>query len=289
MKGRAQHTMRWVRGYAVAAVLLAALIAGWGLSASILSSPELLVREVEIQGLIYLSEERVLARAELDRPKSTLNVQSERVVALLQQDPWIRSVQVKRPRREVLRIVIEESTPRVIVATPTLMLADEGGQVIDHVVSMYEHLPLLTGATRKLSAAEDEISAHFDRRTLALSRGMGGAALENDLDEALDLEVVRYAVNVLDLWEEFIQNERWPIHELGWDAAEGFTLWIGEGVELKLGHRDFEKRVERARGALDIDSDLLEDLARVDVRPNARAVLRFAVASSAANAEESDD
>lgn len=289
MNGQAQQPMRWVRVYAVVAVLVAALIAGWGISASILSSPELLIREVEIQGLNYLSEERVLQRAELDRPQSTLNVQSDRVVALLQNDPWIRSVQLQRPRREVLRIVIEEAVPRVIVATPTLMLADERGHVIDDVVPLYEHLPLLVGATRKLTPAEGEASALFDQRTLALSRGMGGTAIENDLDEALDLEVVRYAVNVLDLWEEFAQHRRWPIRELGWDAAEGFTLWIGEDVELKLGHRDFRERVARARGALAIDPDVLERLVCVDVRPHARAVLRFGAPSSPTNHEGNDE
>lgn len=289
MKGRAQHPMRWVRGYAIVAVLLAALIAGWGISASILSSPELLIRDVEIQGLKYLSEQDVLKRADLDQPKSTLKVQSDKVVALLQNDPWIRSVQLQRPRREVLRIVIQEATPRVIVATPTLMLADERGEVIDHVVPMYEDLPLLIGATRKQSPAEDEVHALLDQRTLALSRGMGGAAIESDLDEALDVEVVRYAVNVLDLWEQHGLHRQWPIQELGWDAAEGFTPWIGDDVELKLGHRDFEERVERARAALEDDPEVLKNLVRVDVRPNARAILRFSVTSSSANPEGSDD
>lgn len=282
MKGATQHPMRWIRAYAVVAVLLAALVAGWALSASILSSPELLIREVEIDGLVYLSDEDVLARASLDRPTSTLKVQRDIVVARLQNDPWIRSVQLQRPRREKLRIVIEESTPRLIVATPTLMLADAQGKIIDDVVPMYEHLPLLTGATRKQPAKDTGANNNFDPRLLALSRGLGGATVDDELEEALDVDVVRDAVYVLDTWKKYAQHTPWTIQEVLWNPAEGFTLWLSQGVELTLGHREFDARLQRASIALDIDTEAIDTLVRVDVRPSARAVLRFDVATPTA-------
>src|SRR5699024_6464015 len=100
--------------YAILAILLAALVAGWALSSSILASPSLLIEAVEVKGLVYLNKDDVLQRADLDQPKSTLKVQNEEVLARLLADPWIDQVQLQRPRREVLRIVIQEAKPRVV-------------------------------------------------------------------------------------------------------------------------------------------------------------------------------
>lgn len=271
------HTVRWVRLYAIGAVLLAALIAGWALSSSILASPELLLQDVEVHGLRYLSKEDVLRIADLDQPKSTLKVKNERVLTRLQQHAWIRTVDLERPRRETLRIVIEEATPRVIVATPSLMLADASGIVIDHVVPMYSDLPLLTGATRKIGEREDAAKNPADSHLLALSRSLGGAAIERELEEAIDVAIVRDAVRVLDLWKQLPHARTSPIVELAWDAAQGFTLWLDGAVVIKLGHRDFESALARAHVALQRAKDAKMPLARIDVRAPHRAVLRFDV------------
>lgn len=286
MSAQDAHTMRWVRAYAVLAILLAALIAGWALSSSILASPSLLIDEVEVQGLVYLQKEDVLQRADLDQPKSTLKVQNEEVLARLMADPWIDNVQLQRPRREVLRIVIKEATPRVIVATPDLMLADAQGTVIDHVVSMYEDLPLLTGATRKLEEKDGEQKSNVDENLLALSRSLGGTPVEQDLEEAVDKAITRDAVEILDAWTEMKQHRTWPIDELSWDAAEGFTAWLDGRVELKLGHRDFEERLHRAISALEMDADDTYPLTRIDVRSPQRAVVRFDVSEGSEGEHE---
>jgi len=280
MKSSEAHTIQWVRLYAIGAVLLAALIAGWAISSSILSSPDLLIQDVEVQGLQYLTQDDVLQIADLDQPKSTLKVQNEDVIARLHASPWIRAVTLERPRRETLRIVIEEATPRVIVAAPALMLADASGTIIDHLVAMYEDLPLLTGATRTIDDDGTPEYPPIDHRLLALSRGLGGTPIERELDTAIDVAIVRDAVRILDAWKDLPQTRRWPIDELGWDAAEGFTLWMAKRVEVKLGHRDFESALQRTHAALHAAQDAPRALTRVDVRSPSRAVVRFDVQAS---------
>lgn len=277
MKPQDAHTMRWVRAYAILAILLAALVAGWALSSSILASPSLLIEAVEVKGLVYLNKDDVLQRADLDQPKSTLKVQNEEVLARLLADPWIDQVQLQRPRREVLGIVIQEAKPRVVIATPTLMLADASGTVIDHVVPMYEDLPLLTGATRKLEDRDTPEKTGVDDSFLALSRGMGGTPVDQELEEAVDKAIVRDAVGVLDAWRDLKQHRAWPIDELSWDAGDGFTVWLDGRVELKLGHRNFEERLQRAISALEMAEDETYPLTRIDVRSAQRAVVRFDV------------
>lgn len=278
------QTIQWVRAYAIGAVLLAALIAGWATSSSILASPDLLIQNVEVQGTKYLTHEDVLQIAGLDQPKSTLKVQNEDVLARLQSSPWIRSVTLERPRRETLRIVIKEASPQVIVATPSLMLADATGTIIDHQVPMYEHLPLLTGATRTLNKNGSAEQPAFDQHLLALSRGLGGTPLERELEHAIDVAIVRDAVRILDAWKKLPQTRRWPINELAWEPSEGFTLFVAKHIEIKLGRRDFVPALDRAHAAIYAAHELPRTITHIDVRSPARAVVRFDVQ----NAKEDD-
>src|SRR5690625_1143604 len=288
MKRGDAHIVRWVRVYAIGAVLLAAMIACWALSSSILNSPELLIQEVEVRGLRYLTQEDVLKIADLHQPKSTLKVHNDEVLQRLGQSRWIRSVELERPRRETLRIILEEATPRVIVATPSLMLADAQGTIIDAVVPMYQDLPLLTGATRTIVAEKKPVPAAPDRHLLALSRSLGGTPIERELEEAVDAAVVRDAVQILDIWEALPRTQAWPIEEFAWDAAEGFTLRVAHQVSVKIGHRNFEDALKRAHVAFESAADTSAKIVRIDVRSPSRAVVRFDVQDVAKNQGEGE-
>lgn len=266
--------MRRLRFVAILAVFIAAILAGWAISTSMRSSKQLLIQRVDIEGLNHLQREDVLALAELDTPKSTLNVQKRWMEARLRTSPWIDHVEVHQPGRESLTIRITEAVPRVIVATPQLMVASEQGQIIDQLTPRYNTLPLVTGASRKLPS--DEAREAIDPETYALSRGLG-SALSHDFDfDVVDVGVVRDAVRLIDGWQALDKEQRWGVKEVSWEAAEGFAMVVGDGVDLVVGSRDFDQRLRHAHSAL-MTADHARSAAveRIDVRPDQRAVLRF--------------
>lgn len=273
MKRGSEHDARLVRTFAVVALLIAAVVAGWALSVSMLSSRELLIKQIDIEGLDHLRREEVLALAGLDRPRSTFNVVRTETAERLLTSAWIRSVEIKRPGREILRIELQEAIPRLIVAAPELVLVDEEGRAIDQISARYEGLPLLTGASRKIPSSEDR--EQVDPETLALSLGLGGPFAEAFDMEVVDGGVVRDAVKLVDTWATLHSSAAWPIRELGWHAAEGFTMVVGGQVEILLGHRDYAERLARADAAFKSAHAQLARLERMDVRPKARAILRF--------------
>jgi len=275
MKLGGEQGAKLVRTVAVVAFLIAAAVGGWAMSRAMLGSKDLLVKEIQVVGHSHLQRDEVLTLAGLDRPKSTLQLNKEAVRARLLANPWVQSAEVLRPGREIVRIELVESIPRLILAAPHLVLVDAEGRVIDRASPAYEHLPLLTGASRKLPSKSDE--AQVDPQTLELSRGLGGALVQDFSHEIVDGGVVRDAVSMVDVWQQLDEAKAWPVIELSWDPAEGFTMVVGTDVDVDivLGHQELKGRLLRAYASLEAAHTQTDRLERVDVRPSARAVLRF--------------
>lgn len=265
-----------VRAYTIAAILIAALVGGWAIASAITSSPELLIHHVEVEGLQHLTENDVLAQAGLDKPTNVLNVNLQDVSHKLQENPWIRSVQLQKRGRDSLHIGIQEVTPRLIVATPTPMLADEQANIIDTLRAPYEHLPLLTGAMQSVSSdAEEDILSIEERKMHLLAAGDAVHAENHHQRQTIDQDVIREALALLDQWAIYDRAQQWPIREIGWDNAEGFSVVVGHQLEIMLGRQQLHQSISKAWRVLRAQDTHKNQWARLDVRAHRRAVLTY--------------
>lgn len=277
MTTRRTRDERLVRSAIVLAVCVMAIVSGWAVAGRLRSSRELLVRDVRVEGNRYLSEAEVLALAGFDRPRSTVDLDRDVIVARLGRSPWVMSSTVLRPGRDSVVLVLEESVPRVVVAAPHLLLVDGTGRVIDRATARDRALPLLTGAARLVPDGVDADALDPDSADLARSLGEPVGAEGHAV--VVDGGVVRDAVAALDSWmglEGYAPSL--SVREIAWSAAEGLSFVLVSGVEIKIGDRDTAQRLRRAQVALSQASGSSSGgvVQRVDVRGERQAVLRFA-------------
>lgn len=285
MTNRRASDERLVRLAIVVAVCAMAIVSGWAVAGRLRSSRELLVREVRVEGNHYLSEADVRALAGFERPRSTVDLDRELVIARMQRSPWVVASDVQRPGRDIVVLSIVEAVPRVVVAAPHLLLVDATGRVIDRATERDRALPLLTGAARLVPQGVE--SDALDPESAELARSLGEPVTAENHAVVVDGGVVREAVSALDAWNALAPTPDAHVREIAWSAAEGLTLILVSGVELKLGDRDKEQRLRRARVALREASAASSHgvVQRIDVRGDRQAVVRFAAPLNASDEE----
>ena len=124
------------------------------------------VRDVEVRGVRYLTDDAVRARLALAEGTSVW-VDTEPLRDRLLADPLIRDVVIRRQVPHGLRVEVEERTPIALAPTPTLEPIDADGY----------RLPLFPEDVRSLVQEVEHLMAAdtlFLQRVSSVRRGKGG-------------------------------------------------------------------------------------------------------------------
>lgn len=123
------------------AVLLALLFVVW----TVLWSPLLNVRDVQLRGARHTSATEVIRVLDLASGTNLLRLSTEAVEARVAELPWVRSAKVSRVLPDTLRIKIDEREAAMVLSLGAAnWIVDDTGRVLD--TGKRESLPVLSGA-----------------------------------------------------------------------------------------------------------------------------------------------
>jgi cell division protein FtsQ len=201
------------------AVVASIFGAGWAALRWITTTPRLAIDEITIAGNDRATEPELLSLLGITPGENLLVADLAGAHARLAAHPWVRSVAVARRFPQGLEITIVERQPLALVDLDRLYLLDERGEVFKRALPGDPlDLPVITGLPRGDWAERPEEA-------------------RQRLDEAL---------HALGAWGERERSRSLPVAEVHLDEGEGVTLYLGDrGPAVKLGHGDFERKLER--------------------------------------------
>jgi cell division protein FtsQ len=130
--------------FAVLLVLISvSLIAGYRF---ILSSPYLLLKQVEIRGVDTTIQNDLMRLGGLQSEISLLALNLSHIKQMMQQHPWIQSVQLERRFPHTLIVYAEKEIPWAAVVMDKLYYLNRNGKVFKEITEQGEiDLPVITG------------------------------------------------------------------------------------------------------------------------------------------------
>lgn len=186
-----------------------------------MSSEYFALAYVDVEGLVYLDEDALLAAAEDIAGEHIFNVHPRRLEATIATLPFVAAVEVERRLPDRLYIAITEYEPVAIVVDDGFWLADGYGEVflsLDMSLSEGElwQLPLISGLTRA------------------------------DLSTWQGREDFASALQVYRVYHEMGLDELQSVSEVHVDRVMGISIIVGEtGTEVRLGRGRWRERLER--------------------------------------------
>jgi cell division protein FtsQ len=206
-----------------AALAFGVVSAGWH---ALLQAPALALSRVEVVGNQRVSADEVRQNSGLALGANLFRIDLGRAAQALAENPWIRSVSLRRHWPDSVVIAIEERRAGAAVDLGgRLYLADDRGEVFKRASPQDGlDLPLLTGLSRTRFIAD---------RAGVQQQILTSLTLLSDLDPTALREA----------------------SEVHWDEDLGVTLYLGpDAVAVHLGESDFEGKLERyARARSELD------------------------------------
>ncbi|WP_373044210.1 cell division protein FtsQ/DivIB [Vulgatibacter sp.] len=203
--------------------LLAAVAAvcggGWAAIRWVTTTPRLAIVDFEISGNDRAREGEIRQLLGIAPGENLLLADLGSAHDRLLDHPWIREVSLERRFPQGVDIAVVERQPKALVDLGHLYLLDERGEAFKRAQPGDPlDLPVITGLPR-----EDWSDKPEETRLR--------------LDEAL---------HALGAWAERERSRSLPVAEVHLDEGEGVTLYLGErGPAVKLGHGDFERKLDR--------------------------------------------
>ncbi len=167
-------------GRAMLGILALALLAGLGVGLFesytwLTEHPFFALRTITVTGNVRLSEEEVLALAEVQPGVNSLAVNIREVEEKVLQNPWIESVSVARQFPDTLALEVKEKSPTFWMQSgEKLYYVDAAGRAIAPVdMNRFTSLPLLAvdqGAMEDLRLLPD-LLAMLDKKTMPFATG----------------------------------------------------------------------------------------------------------------------
>lgn len=236
--------MLWVLG--VLAVLAGTAWAGrW-----FFRSPHFAVATLEVSGQRRLTREAIETVADITLGVNLFAVDTKAVVARLESLPLIRRAQVTRILPNRVSIEVEERRPFSLVHAGALHWIDEEGVDLGlETRAVAVEAPLLSGL------GPDDLGT---ARRAPSDRAVLGVALQRLL---------------LRSQSPLLQQ----IAEIDVGRPEGPVLYTVNGIEVRLGHDDWESRLGRLQGVLAQLTASGEAVTAVDLRFRDQIVLKTAV------------
>jgi cell division protein FtsQ len=243
----------------LAAVILAA---GFSIFRFAYSAGLLTLRNISIDGSRHSDPANLENIVRRDFPANILRIDLRQLRSRLEQEPWIRRIEIRRILPSTLKIHVQERVPSVIAEIGgELELLDNEGILLDHYNRDYGKLdvPVFCGL-----------------------RG-GDAASYRVLQED-NSSRVRVGVQVLTELATGSPDYTRALSEVDLsDPANVKVLLVNDTAEVLLGDRDFLKRFQMFMSNLPQYQDLKsqgKDIATVDLRFDSQIVyrLRYSVA-----------
>ena len=203
-----------------------------------------LVQDVQVDGLVQLDRDAVLAASGLDRPRNVLTCRAGRIEHAVASLPWVRGVDARVSLEGRIHISVTEATAWGIVALDDLMLVDaDGGLIRPWIPTDDPALPVIVGV---------------------------------GFDGDVDPHAFADARHVVESWDAHFDTADTVLRELHVHPVHGYRVIRADGVEVRLGSDRLDARLARVAEvdavlgaeAQDATRILLEgdDLQRVSVR-----------------------
>ena len=188
----------------LAAVVIAALVLGAKLLAR-----QFNVKEIIVSGNYHLDKDNIVKSMNIKKGKPLLDIRSADINERLRENPWIKSVALKKQFPGTLLIKVEEAVPRALLSIrKKLYIIDDEGNILERIKG--ESIPFLP-VIKEVSPKN-----------------------KKDISEALKL--------IASLSEKNILSSRESI-EIG---TESYGLFINmDGEFIKVGYGDYSEKFER--------------------------------------------
>ena len=208
---------RWRRTLLALLALAALGGAAWAGRWYVTHARHFALREVRVTPLVHVSAEAILARANVPVGGNLFAIDRDVVARAVAQEPWVKTVHVRRELPSALVLDVTEREPACVVALGALYLADESGNAFkratpDEAVA----LPVITGVAR------EEYLTQPDRAR----------------------ELIAQALTAIRTWRAL--PGRAPLGELHIDRIAGVTAYTAGGVGVRIGAVD-DTLAERLR------------------------------------------
>lgn len=238
----------WLARVAVASAVVAGVAgvgaAGWHW---LTTSPRFAVSTVQVRGASRVDVARLVEAAGVMRGTSLFAVDPRAVRARLEELPEIRRAEVIRELPNRLEIIVEERRPFTLVHAGRLHWVDEEGVLLgEERRAVAPDVPMISGLSDEELATMRTAPGPRARAAIALIRALlrSGSALVAE------------------------------IAEIDMGRADGPVLYTVDGVEVRLGHEDWDERLARLEGVL--AQVARDDVRTVDLRFRDQVVLRRA-------------
>ncbi len=220
------------------------------------TSPQFALRTVTFYGCSHADTQTLESAIRKEFPSHLLRINLKELRQRLEQETWIRKVEIRRVLPSDLVIYVQERTPAVILELHgELMLADQDGVLLDRYDPKYGKLDvpvfkgLLGDTPESYRSFQDE---NADRVRL-------GLRMLADLDSGSP-DYTR-SISEVDLS----------------DKTDARLLLVDDTAEIQLGDRDFLKRFRTLMSNMDMYREVKSqhnDIASVDLRFDGQIIYR---------------
>jgi cell division protein FtsQ len=210
-----------------------------------LTTPRFAVVAVEVRGASRVPAQRVLEVAGIVRGTNLWRIDPHQVRARLELLPEIRRADVVRELPNRVSIQVEERRPFTLVHAARLHWLDEDGRLLgEEPHAGATAVPVISGLSEEELATMRSAPGPRARAAIALIRALlrTGSTLAAE------------------------------ISEIDMSRPEGPVLYTVDGVEVRLGHEEWEERLARLEGVL--AQVTTPDVHGVDLRFRDQVVLR---------------
>jgi cell division protein FtsQ len=200
---------RWRRTLLALLALAALGGAAWAGRYYVTHARHFALRDVRVTPLRHIGAEAILARASVPLGGNLFAIDRDAVARAVSQEPWVKSVHVRRELPSALVLDVTEREPACVVALGALYLADENGNAFKRATpEEATALPVVTGVTR-----EDYLTQPDRAR-----------------------ELVAQALRAITTWRAL--PGRATLGELHVDRIAGVTAYTDHGVGVRIGAVD---------------------------------------------------
>jgi len=214
-------------------------------------SPRFAVTVVEVAGQSRLTQDEILAAADIAPGANIVTLDPRRISARLLSVPLIRHADVIRSFPNRVTLIVEERRPFTVANTGRLHWIDEEGTDLG-----VESRAVALGVPALSGLSPDDLG------------GAGGRRPSERVDVGLSLLrlLLRARTSLLG-----------QVSEIDLSRAEGPVLYTLDGIEVRLGKDDWEGRLGRLQGVLAQLAASGETPISIDLRFRGQVVLRPAV------------
>ncbi|MCK4739173.1 MAG: FtsQ-type POTRA domain-containing protein [Deltaproteobacteria bacterium] len=223
----------------------------------LINTPYLEIRNVEIKGIVRVSEAEILRITGINRGLNILRVRSNVAESLLKAHPFVESVEISRRLPTSVEIIVKEREPIAFIKSNSLKVMDRLGVFFkDYSVKDGLDLPVITGIKETEDGAikgREKIQVFELLYDLRASAHLGGIGIDD-------------------------------ISEIHFDEVYGFSLFtLLEGSRIELGMEGFEGKLQNLQKVLKARGGTFKGINSVDLNSDRGVVVRFYALASEKN------